>query len=80
MTDFNPGLEEIADVTAMKREGDLGRFLRQQIRAGQARREKPPPERPPPPPGRRPGAWPATAHNVYTCPTCNPNQPEEGQS
>jgi hypothetical protein len=75
--DFNPGLDEIADVAAMHREGDLGRFLRDQIRAGQARRAKPPPVRPPPPPGRRPGAWPATPHNVYTCPTCNPTQTEE---
>lgn len=59
MSDFNPGREEVEDVAAMKREGDLSRFLRQQIRAGQARREKPAPTPPPRPPGHRPGAWPS---------------------
>lgn len=60
MTDFNPGLEEIADVAAMYREGDLGRYLRDQIRAGNSRRESPAAAPPPPkPPGYRPGAWPS---------------------
>ena len=59
MTDFNPGLEEIADVAAMKREGDLGRYLRDQIRAGQARRTTPVKTAVPKPPGHRPGAWPS---------------------
>lgn len=59
MSDFNPGRDEVEDVAAMKREGDLGRYLRQQIRDGQARRTKPArPPAPPPPPGYRPGAWP----------------------
>jgi hypothetical protein len=58
--DFNPGLEEIADVSAMHREGDLGRFLRDQIRAGRARRATPDKPAPPlKPPGHRPGVWPS---------------------
>lgn len=60
MADFNPGRDEVEDVAAMKREGDLSRFLRQQIRDGQARRDKPTPvPKPAPPPGYRPGAWPS---------------------
>lgn len=62
MTDFNPGRDEVEDVAAMKREGDLSQFLRQQIRAGQSRRTTPAVAAPPPPPpGHRPGAWPAGA-------------------
>lgn len=57
MADFNPGRDEVENVAAMHREGDLGRYLRQQIREGQARRVKPPPARPPRPPGHRPGVW-----------------------
>lgn len=60
MTDFNPGRDEVENVAAMKREGDLGRFLRDQIRAGNARRTTPAKAAPPPkPPGHRPGAWPS---------------------
>ncbi|MEU0393854.1 hypothetical protein ABZ208_13925 [Streptomyces sp. NPDC006208] len=60
MTDFNPGRDEVEDVAAMKREGDLSRFLRQQIRDGQARRDKPTAApKPAPPPGYQPGAWPS---------------------
>lgn len=59
MNDFNPGLDEVENVAAMKREGDLSRFLRDQIRAGRSRRETPQVALPPPPPpGHRPGAWP----------------------
>lgn len=59
MTDFNPGRDEVENVAAMKREGDLGRFLRDQIRAGNARRAEPPKTVTPKPPGHRPGAWPS---------------------
>jgi hypothetical protein len=62
VTDFNPGRDEVEDVAAMKREGDLGQFLRQQIRAGRTRRTTPAvASPPPPPPGHRPGAWPSGA-------------------
>ncbi|MCT9092912.1 hypothetical protein N4G70_29165 [Streptomyces sp. ASQP_92] len=47
------------DVKAMRKQGDLGRYLRDQIRAGNARRTSPPATAPPPkPPGYRAGAWP----------------------
>jgi hypothetical protein len=46
------------DIREMRRQGDLGRFLRDQIRAGNARRDKPPTVTPPRPPGYRPGSWP----------------------
>lgn len=59
MADFNPGRDEIEDVAAMKREGDLGAYLRGQIRAGRDRRIKPAPVKPAAPPGHRPGAWPS---------------------
>lgn len=60
MPDFNPGRDEVEDVAAMKREGDLSTFLRQQIRAGNSRRTTPTRAAPPPkPPGHRPGAWPS---------------------
>ncbi|MEV8403584.1 hypothetical protein [Streptomyces niveus] len=55
MNDFDE-----TDIGAMKREGDLGSFLRDQIRAGRQRRDTPTPAAPPPrPPGHRPGAWPS---------------------
>lgn len=53
---------EIDDIKAMRAEDggrDLSRFLRDQIRAGNARREAPPTTAPPHPPGYRAGAWPA---------------------
>lgn len=57
MTDIDPD-----DVAAMRRENggkDFRLFMRQQIRDGQARRDKPArPAAAPPPPGYRPGAWP----------------------
>lgn len=59
MPDFNPGRDEVENVAAMRREGDLGRFLRDQIRAGNARRTEPPRVVVPKPPGHRPGAWPS---------------------
>ncbi|MFE9372288.1 hypothetical protein ACFYM2_21310 [Streptomyces sp. NPDC006711] len=47
------------DVKAMRQQGDLGRYLRDQIAAGRARRDKPSTAPPPPkPPGYQPGAWP----------------------
>jgi hypothetical protein len=68
MTDIDPD-----DVKAMRKQGDLGSFLRQQIAAGRTRREPAPAQPPPQPPGRRrPGEWPATAHDVRTCQTCHP--------
>ncbi|MFE9886828.1 hypothetical protein [Streptomyces scopuliridis] len=54
MSDFDE-----ADIRAMRREGDLRSFLRDQLRAGRARRDTP--SAPPPaplPPGHRPGTWP----------------------
>jgi hypothetical protein len=60
VNDFNPSLDEVADITAMKREGDLGLFFREQIRAGRTRRDAPTVTAPPPPPpGHRRGAWPS---------------------
>jgi hypothetical protein len=59
VTDFNPGREEIENTAAMRREGDLGRYLRDQIRAGNSRRTTPPKVVTPKPPGHRPGAWPS---------------------
>ena len=59
MTDYEPDIDDIA---AMRRENggsDLKAFMRDQIRAGQARRDsKPTTAAPPSPPGHRPGAWP----------------------
>ncbi|MGW9299645.1 hypothetical protein ACWHA3_02305 [Streptomyces cyaneofuscatus] len=53
MTDF-----DASDIAAMRREGDLRSFLRDQLRAGRAQKTAPPAP-PPKPPGYRPGAWPA---------------------
>lgn len=57
MTDVDP-----EDVKAMRKQGDLSAFLRQQIADGRTRRTRrapAPPEPPPQPPGRRrPGTWP----------------------
>lgn len=47
------------DVHEMRQQGDLGRFLRDQIRAGRSRRELPPKPVALKPPGHRPGAWPS---------------------
>jgi hypothetical protein len=46
------------DIREMRAQGDLGRFLRDQIAAGRTRRDKPPTVAPPRPPGYRAGAWP----------------------
>lgn len=54
MTDFDED-----DIAAMRREGDLHGFLRDQVRAGRNRRAVPPAVKPPALPGHRPGAWPA---------------------
>lgn len=54
MTDFDE-----ADIAAMRREGDLRGFMRDQLRAGMNRKTAPPAVKPPPPPGHMPGAWPA---------------------
>lgn len=57
--DYEP---EVDDIRAMRAENggkDLSQFLRQQIRAGNARRASPPAAKPPPPPGYKPGAWPS---------------------
>lgn len=58
MTDFDE-----ADIAAMRREdpADLRRFMRDQLRAGQARKVAPPVVKPPKPPGYQPGAWPTGA-------------------
>ncbi|GHH58153.1 hypothetical protein [Streptomyces candidus] len=54
MTDIDPD-----DIKAMRKQGDLSSFLRQQIAAGRTRREPAPAKPPPQPPGRRrPGTWP----------------------
>ncbi|MFB6977735.1 hypothetical protein [Streptomyces scopuliridis] len=59
MSDVNPGRDEVEDVAAMRREGDLKRYLRDQLRAGRARRNTPSaPSSAPLPPGHRPGTWP----------------------
>lgn len=53
---------DVDDITAMRAEAGgagLKAFMRMQIAAGKARREKPPAAAPPRPPGHRPGAWPA---------------------
>ena len=57
MTDFNE-----ADIAAMRKEGDLRGFLRDQLRAGKSRTGQQPAVKPTPkPPGYRVGAWPAGA-------------------
>lgn len=54
MTDFDP-----ADISAVRREGDLSSLLRAEIAKGRAARLAPAAKSvPPAPPGRRPGAWP----------------------
>ncbi|MEV6854779.1 hypothetical protein AB0M89_13330 [Streptomyces microflavus] len=52
MTDF-----DASDIAAMRREGDLRSFLRDQLRAGRTKTTAPPAP-PPKPPGHRPGHWP----------------------
>ncbi|MYX67294.1 hypothetical protein K388_05023 [Streptomyces sp. KhCrAH-43] len=56
MTDF-----DASDIAAMRKEGDLRSFLRDQLRAGQARKSPPPSSPPPKPPDYQAGAWPAGA-------------------
>lgn len=46
------------DIREMRAQGDLGRFLRDQIAEGRSRREKPPVVAPAKPPGYRAGVWP----------------------
>lgn len=57
--DYEPDIEDIKAMRAEAGGADLKAFMRQQIAAGKARREKPAAPKPPPPPGHRPGAWPA---------------------
>lgn len=52
MTDF-----DASDIAAMRREGDLRSFMRDQLRAGRTGKAAPPVP-PPKPPGFRPGHWP----------------------
>lgn len=54
MTDFSDD-----DVSAMRRQGDLRAFMRQQIADGAARRDAKPKPVTHRPPGHQPGAWPA---------------------
>ncbi|MGW4050844.1 hypothetical protein ACWENA_08420 [Streptomyces sp. NPDC004779] len=49
---------DVDDISAMRREGDLSSFLREQLRAGRARRDQPAVPAPRRPTGRPPGAWP----------------------
>jgi hypothetical protein len=56
VTDF-----DAADVAAMRKEGDLRGFLRDQLRAGRNRKVQQPEAKPPKPPGYQHGAWPAGA-------------------
>lgn len=49
---------DVDDISAMRREGDLSSFLREQLRAGRARRDQPAVPAPRRPTGRAPGAWP----------------------
>jgi len=56
VTDFDE-----ADIAAMRKEGDLRGFLRDQLRAGRNRKAQQPEAKPPKPPGYRPGAWPTGA-------------------
>lgn len=53
MTDIDPD-----DVKAMRKQGDFKAFMRQQIAAGQARKQPAKPAPPAPRPGHTPGAWP----------------------
>ncbi|APE21359.1 MULTISPECIES: hypothetical protein [Streptomyces] len=62
--DFTP-----EDIAAMRREGDLSSFLREQLRAGRARREQPVIPAPRRPTGRPPGAWPTNATPVSQTPS-----------
>lgn len=55
MNDFDE-----SDVSAMRQQGDLRAFMRQQIADGTARRTGHAPKpAPPPPPGHKPGGWPS---------------------
>lgn len=67
MTDIDP-----EDVKAMRKQGDLRAFMRQQIAAGQARKT---PAKPPPPaprPGHTVGAWPAGSRPPSRIPDTDP--------
>lgn len=57
------------DVAAMRRQGDLRAFLREQLAAGRARRSQVPTPTPPRPTGRRPGAWPPGTRPPGPAPT-----------
>jgi hypothetical protein len=54
MDDIQP-----ADIRALRQQGDIGAYLRQQIATGRARNKPTPPDPTPPEPGHVPGAWPA---------------------
>lgn len=73
MTDFDE-----ADIAAMRREGDLRSFMRDQLRAGVNRKTAPPAVKPPPPPGHKPGAWPAGARPPDPPPQNHPPAAWEG--
>jgi hypothetical protein len=53
MTDFDE-----TDIHAMRKQGDLRAFLREQQAAGKGRRDAKPVKVTPAVPGHRPGAWP----------------------
>ncbi|MGW6557950.1 hypothetical protein [Streptomyces hydrogenans] len=60
---------DVDDISAMRREGDLSSFLREQLRAGRARRDQPAVPTPRRPTGRPPGAWPAGTAPVGRTPS-----------
>src|SRR3546814_10857884 len=71
---------QVADMKAVRAEGrdELRALMRAQIQIGRSRREvEPHPPPVPPPQRRRPGEWPATAHDIRTCPICNPRRRSE---
>jgi hypothetical protein len=60
---------DVDDIAAMRREGDLSGFLRDQLRAGNARRTQPAPKPAPRPTGRPPGAWPTGTSPIEPAPS-----------
>lgn len=57
------------DIAAMRREGDLSSFLREQLRAGRAQRDQPAVPAPRRATGRPLGAWPAGTAPVEQTPS-----------
>lgn len=70
MTDFDAD-----DIRAMRQQGDLRQFLRDQAAIGKARREAEPAPTRTAPTGRQPGAWPPG-----TRPPSRPPGPQPGQA